>query len=57
MSERPPFRADHVGSFLRPKTVVDARAQRAEGEIGPEELREVGRSQSPRWYVSRRTWG
>ena len=41
MSERPPFRADHVGSFLRPKTVVDARAQRAEGEIGPEELREV----------------
>jgi 5-methyltetrahydropteroyltriglutamate--homocysteine methyltransferase len=30
-----------VGSFLRPKTVVDARAHRAEGEIGPEELREV----------------
>ena len=25
MSDRPPFRADHVGSFLRPKTVVDAR--------------------------------
>ena len=41
MNDRPPFRADHVGSFLRPKTVVDARAQRAEGEIGPEELREV----------------
>ncbi|HJQ90813.1 MAG TPA: 5-methyltetrahydropteroyltriglutamate--homocysteine S-methyltransferase [Acidimicrobiia bacterium] len=41
MSDRPPFRADHVGSFLRPKTVVDARAQRAEGDIGPEELREV----------------
>ena len=41
MSERPPFRADHVGSYLRPKSVIDARAQRAEGEIGPEALRQV----------------
>ncbi|HSK06115.1 MAG TPA: 5-methyltetrahydropteroyltriglutamate--homocysteine S-methyltransferase [Acidimicrobiia bacterium] len=41
MSDRPPFRADHVGSFLRPESVIEARARRAEGEIGPEELREV----------------
>jgi len=36
-----PFRADHVGSFLRPKFLLDARAQRAKGEITPEQLRTV----------------
>ncbi len=24
----PPFRADHVGSFLRPKCLLDAREQK-----------------------------
>ena len=38
---RAPFRADHVGSFLRPKFLLDARAQRAKGEITPEQLRAV----------------
>jgi len=38
---RPPFRADHVGSFLRPKYLLDAREQRAKGEIGAEQLRAV----------------
>ncbi|MFO1196271.1 MAG: 5-methyltetrahydropteroyltriglutamate--homocysteine S-methyltransferase [Burkholderiaceae bacterium] len=37
----PPFRADHVGSFLRPKFLLDARERRARGEIGAAELREV----------------
>ncbi len=37
----PPFRADHVGSFLRPPEVVAARQRRADGEIGAEELRRV----------------
>jgi len=37
----PPCRADHVGSFLRPKRLLDARAQRAAGEITPEQLSEV----------------
>ena len=37
----PPFRADHVGSFLRPKYLLEARAQRARGEITPEQLRAV----------------
>ena len=30
---RPPFRADHVGSFLRPKHLLEAREQKAKGEI------------------------
>ena len=38
---RPPFRADHVGSFLRPKELIDARARRARGEIDAAQLRTV----------------
>ena len=38
---RPPFRADHVGSFLRPKRLLDARERRAKGEITAAELRAV----------------
>jgi 5-methyltetrahydropteroyltriglutamate--homocysteine methyltransferase len=37
----PPYRADHVGSFLRPKRLLEARARRAKGEIAAEELRAV----------------
>lgn len=37
----PPFRADHVGSLLRPKAVLEARAKRQAGEITSEDLREV----------------
>src|SRR4029450_5133025 len=37
----PPFRADHVGSLLRPKNLLDARARHAAGEIDDEELRGV----------------
>ena len=36
-----PFRADHVGSLLRPAAVRDARAKRARGEISAAQLREV----------------
>jgi 5-methyltetrahydropteroyltriglutamate--homocysteine methyltransferase len=35
----PPFRADHVGSLLRPPELLAARARRAAGEIGADELR------------------
>lgn len=35
----PPFRADHVGSLLRPKNLLDARARHAAGEIDDAELR------------------
>lgn len=34
-----PFRADHVGSFLRPQVLKDARAQYQQGQITKEELR------------------
>ena len=37
----PPFRADQVGSLLRPAAVHEARAQRASGAISAAELREV----------------
>ena len=37
----PPFRADHVGSFLRPKFLLDAREHKARGEITAEQLRQV----------------
>ncbi|MEO6746161.1 MAG: 5-methyltetrahydropteroyltriglutamate--homocysteine S-methyltransferase [Caldimonas sp.] len=37
----PPFRADHVGSFLRPKRLLEAREQRKKGELSMEGLRAV----------------
>ncbi|MCZ6588198.1 MAG: 5-methyltetrahydropteroyltriglutamate--homocysteine S-methyltransferase, partial [Alphaproteobacteria bacterium] len=37
----PPFRADHVGSLLRPPRLRDARAKAAAGEISSDELRAV----------------
>lgn len=39
MNDKPPFRADHVGSFLRPKTLIDARAQFKAGQINAAVLR------------------
>jgi 5-methyltetrahydropteroyltriglutamate--homocysteine methyltransferase len=38
---RPPFRADHVGSLLRPPGVLRARDEFAAGRIGADELRTV----------------
>jgi 5-methyltetrahydropteroyltriglutamate--homocysteine methyltransferase len=38
---QPPFRADHVGSFLRPAYLLEARAQKARGELSAAQLREV----------------
>jgi 5-methyltetrahydropteroyltriglutamate--homocysteine methyltransferase len=36
-----PFRADHVGSFLRPKRLLEAREQKSKGEITADQLRKV----------------
>lgn len=36
---KPPFRADHVGSLLRPQSLLDARARRERGEISADDLR------------------
>jgi 5-methyltetrahydropteroyltriglutamate--homocysteine methyltransferase len=38
---KPPFRADHVGSLLRPAALKEARAKRERGEIGAAELEVV----------------
>jgi 5-methyltetrahydropteroyltriglutamate--homocysteine methyltransferase len=45
---KPPFRADHVGSLLRPVALREARAKRAKDEISIDDLkviedREIGR--------------
>src|SRR5690606_6858840 len=37
----PPFRADHVGSFLRPVYLLEARDRHARGEIDAAALRAV----------------
>jgi len=38
---RPPFRADHVGSLLRPAPLKEARARRQKGELTAAELKTV----------------
>ena len=38
---KPPFRADHVGSLLRPAALREARDKRAKGAIAPAELEAV----------------
>jgi 5-methyltetrahydropteroyltriglutamate--homocysteine methyltransferase len=38
---KPPFRADHVGSLLRPAPLKEARDKRARGEISAEALKEI----------------
>ena len=38
---RPPFRAEHVGSFLRPKPLLEAREKFKAGEISAADLRAV----------------
>ncbi|MGY1841986.1 5-methyltetrahydropteroyltriglutamate--homocysteine S-methyltransferase [Modestobacter sp. SYSU DS0875] len=37
----PPFRADHVGSLLRPPSLLEARARHAAGELDAAELRGI----------------
>jgi methionine synthase II (cobalamin-independent) len=37
----PPFKADVVGSLLRPKAIFDARVRRESGAISPEALRRI----------------
>ena len=38
---KPPFRADHVGSLLRPAALKEARAKFANGEIAAAALKEI----------------
>ena len=39
--KKPPFRADHVGSLLRPPKLLQAREKKQKGEISDAELRQV----------------
>jgi len=41
LQAKPPFRADHVGSLLRPAVLKNARAKREKGEISADELRAI----------------
>ncbi len=41
MPDRPPFRADHVGSLLRPAEVLKARDELKAGRLTPAQLRAV----------------
>jgi len=38
---KPPFRADHVGSLLRPAALREARAKRLKGELSADELKAI----------------
>jgi 5-methyltetrahydropteroyltriglutamate--homocysteine methyltransferase len=40
---KPPFRADHVGSLIRPEALIIAREAAAKGEIAPEALERIQR--------------
>jgi 5-methyltetrahydropteroyltriglutamate--homocysteine methyltransferase len=40
-TSRPPFRADHVGSLLRPRALLRARDDRMAGHIGPAASRAI----------------
>ena len=40
-SASPPFRAEHIGSFLRPPALLDARDEHAAGRLSTEALREA----------------
>jgi 5-methyltetrahydropteroyltriglutamate--homocysteine methyltransferase len=41
LRDSPPFRADHVGSLLRPQALLEARAKHADGEIDDSALRDA----------------
>jgi 5-methyltetrahydropteroyltriglutamate--homocysteine methyltransferase len=41
MRTTPPFRADHVGSLLRPAELREARARARAGAVSPAQLREI----------------
>jgi 5-methyltetrahydropteroyltriglutamate--homocysteine methyltransferase len=41
MNATPPFHADHVGSLLRPRALIEARHKVREGTMEAAELRNV----------------
>ena len=47
-SGKPPFRADHVGSLLRPAALLQAFKQHQNGSIGDDAFRELQDRSKPR---------
>ena len=45
---KPPFRADHVGSYLRPASIHEARAKREKGQISAAELKAIEDAEIPK---------
>jgi 5-methyltetrahydropteroyltriglutamate--homocysteine methyltransferase len=41
MTPPPPFRAEHIGSLLRPPRLLQARQQHADGKLGRDALRAI----------------
>ena len=41
LRDTPPFRADHVGSLLRPPHLLQAREDHAAGKLGAVDLRKI----------------
>ena len=45
---KPPFRADHVGSYLRTAAITEARAKRDKGQISAADLKKVEDQEIPK---------
>src|SRR4030095_5868759 len=45
--ETPPFRADHVGSLLRPPALIEARQRQQAGAISKAQLRQLADTHNP----------
>ena len=45
---KPPFRADEVGSLLRPPKIKEARAKLEKGEISADDLRKIEDIRNPK---------
>lgn len=41
LHQRPPFRAEHLGSLLRPQQLLDAKTAQEKGEVSEAKLAEV----------------
>ena len=57
MSSRPPFRADHVGSLLRPAALKEARRRHAEGALDAADLTAVEDREIERVVAKQRALG
>ena len=53
----PPFRADQVGSLIRPQALIDAREAAKSGAMSPEQLLDIQHVPSARSCACRKRWG